>query len=148
VSSDVPSQGTILVVDDEEVVSRLLVTFLRHVGFTVLQASSAGQALALVHNRQPPIDLALIDIDMPGMDGIELASWVVTECPSPQTMLMGSPAGEPIEVAVVQGCSLPVLRKPLDLDRLLELLRVMVPPLPPIEDCDTDLPYRWSTLAN
>ena len=64
--------ATLLIVDDEPNVLKLLETLLQHEGYQTLTASSGEEALALVA-RQPP-DLILLDIMMPGMDGFEVAS--------------------------------------------------------------------------
>ena len=64
--------ATLLIVDDEPQVLKLLETLLQHEGYQTLTASSGEEALALVA-RQPP-DLILLDIMMPGMDGFEVAS--------------------------------------------------------------------------
>ena len=64
--------ATLLIVDDEPQVRKLLETLLQHEGYQTLSASSGEEALQLVA-RQPP-DLILLDIMMPGMDGYEVAS--------------------------------------------------------------------------
>jgi two-component system KDP operon response regulator KdpE len=60
---------SILVVDDEPPFRRVLQTSLTARGFTVEEAGSAEQALAVI--RQRSFDLVMLDINMPGMDGIE-----------------------------------------------------------------------------
>ncbi|WP_339450718.1 EAL domain-containing response regulator [Pseudomonas sp. JAI120] len=64
--------ATLLIVDDEPQVRKLLETLLQHEGYQTLSASSGEEALQLVA-KQPP-DLILLDIMMPGMDGYEVAS--------------------------------------------------------------------------
>lgn len=66
------SPATLLIVDDEPQVRKLLETLLHHEGYQTLTASSGEEALMLVA-QQPP-DLILLDIMMPGMDGYEVAS--------------------------------------------------------------------------
>ena len=66
------SPATLLIVDDEPQVRKLLETLLQHEGYQTLTASSGEEALQLVA-LQPP-DLILLDIMMPGMDGYEVAS--------------------------------------------------------------------------
>jgi DNA-binding response OmpR family regulator len=61
---------TILVADDNEKIVEVLSAYLKHEGFDVLTAADGEQALALAEANQP--DLALLDIMMPGIDGIEL----------------------------------------------------------------------------
>lgn len=59
----------ILIVDDERMLTELLAAHLQDCGYDTLVANNAGQALGLL-SRQP--DLILLDINMPGMDGMEL----------------------------------------------------------------------------
>ena len=59
----------ILIADDDEHVRNLLDTILRGEGYEVMQASDGGEAVKLV--KESPIDLALLDIRMPVMSGIE-----------------------------------------------------------------------------
>lgn len=59
----------ILIVDDEEMLTELLAAHLQDCGYAALVANDAGQAIELL-SKQP--DLILLDINMPGMDGMEL----------------------------------------------------------------------------
>jgi two-component system response regulator PilR (NtrC family) len=61
-------QGTILVVDDEEIMREILETLLARSGYDVKVAASGEEGLALA--RTLPFDAALVDIMMPGLDGI------------------------------------------------------------------------------
>jgi two-component system KDP operon response regulator KdpE len=61
--------GTILVVDDEMSIRRALRATLGRLGFTVVEAARGEEALSLV--RINPFDAVLLDINMPGMNGIE-----------------------------------------------------------------------------
>lgn len=62
--------GTILVVDDEYALRRLLSSYLSKEGFRVIEAPDSQAALSLFGQHQ--VDLALIDVMMPGMDGFGL----------------------------------------------------------------------------
>lgn len=62
--------GRILVVDDHPANLRLATEVLAGAGYDVLKAADAEEALAIV--EQTPIDLILMDISLPGMDGLEL----------------------------------------------------------------------------
>jgi two-component system KDP operon response regulator KdpE len=61
--------GLILVVDDEMSIRRALHTTLEKLGFKVVEAARGEEALSLV--RTTPFDAILLDINMPGMDGID-----------------------------------------------------------------------------
>ena len=67
-----PAAPTVLVVDDERNIRRTLDLVLGGEGYAVVEAPSAEQALTILESGEPPIDLAIIDIMLPGMSGIEL----------------------------------------------------------------------------
>ncbi len=60
---------TILVVDDDEAIRTLLQEELEEEGYKVLIATNARDALKMV--AAEPLDLVILDIRMPGMDGLE-----------------------------------------------------------------------------
>lgn len=64
----------ILVVDDDESVTWAVTESLKYHGYTVASGHNGLDALRQMQ-AQPP-DLLLLDIDMPGIDGIELCSWL------------------------------------------------------------------------
>jgi two-component system, cell cycle sensor histidine kinase and response regulator CckA len=72
--------GTVLVVDDQDVVRDVIRLTLEGAGYTVLDAASPNDALALVRENGP-IDLLVTDVVMPEMDAFELADRVVSELP-------------------------------------------------------------------
>ncbi|MEL3973181.1 response regulator transcription factor [Rossellomorea oryzaecorticis] len=62
---------TIMIIDDEEQMRKLVQTFLQNEGYTVIQASNGMDALYKL--RQTPPDLLLVDVMMPYMDGFSFA---------------------------------------------------------------------------
>lgn len=64
--------GTVLVVDDDERVLRIMETVLQQFGFGVLTASSGPEALSLLETRNEPPDVAVVDLIMPRMSGREV----------------------------------------------------------------------------
>jgi DNA-binding response OmpR family regulator len=64
------SEQLVLVADDDEDILLLVTTRLRRDGFDVVSASSGDRALALARERKPAI--AVLDIGMPGLDGLEV----------------------------------------------------------------------------
>jgi two-component system, OmpR family, alkaline phosphatase synthesis response regulator PhoP len=61
---------TVLVVDDEPKIVQLARDYLEHAGFVVLAAGDGASALQAVHVRQP--DLVVLDLGLPGLDGLEV----------------------------------------------------------------------------
>ncbi|MCK6188195.1 EAL domain-containing response regulator [Pseudomonas sp. EYE_354] len=89
--------ATLLIVDDEPQVRKLLETLLQHEGYLTLSAGCGEEALRLVA-EQPP-DLILLDIMMPGMDGYEVAS-----------QLKGNPVTASIPIIMLSALSEPTAR--------------------------------------
>jgi len=69
--SDWQSSGTILVVDDEAMVRRVVVRILKRAGFRVLTAEDGIEAVALFRELHAEIDGVLLDLKMPRLDGEE-----------------------------------------------------------------------------
>ncbi len=67
-----PVAPTILVVDDERNIRRTLELVLRGEGYDVAEADSAESALDLLSNGARPVDLAIVDLMLPGMSGLDL----------------------------------------------------------------------------
>jgi len=66
-----PGRGVVLVVDDEESVRQLAVVALHYAGLEVLEASDGVEALRLVEEPSTHVDVVLLDMTMPNMDGEE-----------------------------------------------------------------------------
>jgi two-component system, NtrC family, nitrogen regulation response regulator NtrX len=66
-----PSPRTVLVVDDEKNIRRTLQLVLEGEGYKVLGAETAEQALAVLASPETPVDLALLDVKLPDMSGLE-----------------------------------------------------------------------------
>jgi len=78
--------GKVLVVDDEREVRQVLHEFLAGRGYDVVQAGSGAEALALL--AREPLDLILLDVSMPGMDGVETLKRITAlESPVPVIMV-------------------------------------------------------------
>ncbi|HDR8072282.1 TPA: response regulator transcription factor [Bacillus cereus] len=62
--------GTILVLEDTVSIRDLIVSYLKHAGFNVLEAKTGEEALGLLNSRK--IDIALLDVVLPGIDGFKV----------------------------------------------------------------------------
>jgi len=82
----VGGRETILVVEDDEMVRSLAVRMLERLGYTILSASSAAQALVTAESHPGPIHLLFTDIVMPRMNGRELARRLTSSRTSLRTL--------------------------------------------------------------
>jgi CheY-like chemotaxis protein len=68
--SDTPLTGTVLVVDDEKSVLKICVTMVKLCGFKAITASDGAEAVRRFRQHNNEIDLVLMDLTMPNMDGL------------------------------------------------------------------------------
>jgi two-component system NtrC family sensor kinase len=104
-------KARILTVDDDRTTLAMLSIAIRKAGYDILQASSAEEALDMIAENQP--DLAVLDISMPGMSGIELAQRLRDETAIPFMFLSSHTETEIVRRAAGQG-AIGYLLKPLD----------------------------------
>jgi CheY-like chemotaxis protein len=83
---DLSGEGTVLVVDDEDLLLTMCETILSSYGYTVLTANSGQKALDIISRAEKAIDLMITDLVMPVMSGRELAEQVRRV--SPETHIM------------------------------------------------------------
>jgi DNA-binding response OmpR family regulator len=76
---------SVLVVDDEPIVRKIVVRYLQREGLETLEASNGDAARALIERAGP--DLVVLDLMVPGMDGLELCDWIRSRSDLPVIML-------------------------------------------------------------
>jgi CheY-like chemotaxis protein len=82
-----PVPPTVLVVDDDQLVREPIADYLREVGYEVLEAGDAHEAIDLVDHADH-VDLVFTDVRMPGeLDGLGLARWVRAHRPDLPVLL-------------------------------------------------------------
>ena len=74
-SREGPTVGrvTILLVDDERSIRRVMKQTLENEGYTVIEAASASEAISLSRGHKRPIELLVTDLVMPRMDGVVMS---------------------------------------------------------------------------
>ena len=77
--------ATVLVVDDEPIVREVVVRYLEHEGHTTLEAQDGTSARAMLEQQQP--DLVVLDVMLPGIDGLELCRWIRARSALPVILL-------------------------------------------------------------
>jgi len=80
------SEGVILVADDDDDILLLVTTRLRRDGYDVVKASRGDAALALVREVKPA--LAVLDVGMPGLDGMEVLAAIRADASLAETKVL------------------------------------------------------------
>jgi two-component system cell cycle sensor histidine kinase/response regulator CckA len=83
-----PVYGTILLVEDDEMLRRMTTLMLQDIGYTVIAADSPVQALEIYKDNKDSIDLLMTDVVMPEMSGIELKEAITKENSNMNTLFM------------------------------------------------------------
>ncbi|MDK2970414.1 MAG: cyclic di-GMP phosphodiesterase [Candidatus Sumerlaeota bacterium] len=120
-STDTVRQAeTVLLVDDEDNILRMLAQYLERKGYRTLQAVSGADALHIVAESAPAAIIS--DVCMPEMDGLDLLHAVMESDPDTVVILTtGSPSLD-VTIEALRSGAVDFLPKPIDLNRLLESL--------------------------
>lgn len=117
--------GTILFVDDETRVIESVEEMLKELGYEVLSAKNGTEALAMVKSH-PAIDLAVIDMIMPGMDGSRLFEEMKAIVPDLKVLLAsGYSKNKHTENILQMGCN-GFIQKPFTLQQLSQTIRMVL----------------------
>ncbi|MBU0692605.1 sigma-54 dependent transcriptional regulator [bacterium] len=111
----------ILIVDDEQSVRNSLQKWFVTEGFNVSTAKNADEAMAIL--RSQSIDLVLLDIKMPGMNGIEFNRWIRSQNPDIIVIMMTAFASVDTAVEALKDGAYDYVAKPIDPDDLTHIVR-------------------------
>jgi two-component system, cell cycle sensor histidine kinase and response regulator CckA len=118
----------ILVVDDEHVVLAITSRMLRSAGYGAVEAPSARQALGILEQGDPPVDLVITDVVMPETDGRTLGRLIAERFPGLPVAYMSAYPVNDVFHRGAPGPNLPFLSKPFSPEALLALVKsVLVP---------------------
>ena len=112
--------ATILLVDDEPPIRRLLRTTLTVHDYRVVEAATGGEALALLRHEKP--DLIILDLGLPDLDGLEVIRRIRVESPVP-IVVLSSREDEKGKVAALDLGADDYLTKPFGAEELMARLR-------------------------
>ena len=112
---------TVLLVDDEVEFLDVLVKRLRKRKLSLLSASSGEEALKLI--REHPVDVAVLDVKMPGMDGISVLKEIKKINSSIEVIMLTGHANVEVALEGMELGAFDYLMKPVDFDELLYKLQ-------------------------
>jgi len=111
-----------MVVDDEAVARVSLAEILRLEGYRVSTAASGEEALSLLH-KSGPVDLMVLDLKMPGMDGLEVTEAVQKDSPGTVIILLTAFATLETAIDAIRKGAHDYLLKPCPIPEILESVR-------------------------
>ncbi|MBP8985749.1 MAG: sigma-54-dependent Fis family transcriptional regulator [Syntrophobacterales bacterium] len=111
---------TILVVDDEESICQSLAGILSDEGYRVLTVGSGEEALKVIEEELP--DLVLLDIWLPGIDGIETLKVIKRDYPQIQVVIMSGHGTIETAVKATKLGAFDFLEKPLSLEKVVLII--------------------------
>jgi PAS domain S-box-containing protein len=116
-------EETILLVEDEQMILDLTTTMLERLGYTVLAASSPGEALRLAEQCRGGIDLLITDVVMPEMNGRELVEQLRPGQPAMKWLYMSGYTADIISSQGVLDEGVSFIQKPFPLNALAKKVR-------------------------
>ncbi|MGP0072322.1 MAG: response regulator transcription factor [Bryobacteraceae bacterium] len=119
-----PGQAAILIVDDDASVRRALHTTLETLGFRTSEASGGDEALATA--RAAAYDIVLLDINMPGMDGLETCRRLRKLFPRIAILMLTVRDGEEDKVGALEAGADDYVTKPFHIRELVARVRAAV----------------------
>jgi DNA-binding response OmpR family regulator len=120
-------QPTVLVVEDDEDTRLAMMQVLVREGYLVLGAETGHDAVGIMHEPLAPIDVALLDVHLPDVNGTELCARLRELAPELPVVVCSGEA-EPEEVAaLVRLGATRYLRKPVAVDELLATVEAALP---------------------
>jgi hypothetical protein len=113
---------TVMVVEDNPEVRIMIETQLASAGFDVLTADDGEQALSILTGRAAQVQVVLLDIDLPGKDGLACLKEINVHFPETSVIMMsGLSSADPAKLAT------PFLRKPFSRTKLLSTIHSVLP---------------------
>ncbi len=116
-------QETVLLVEDEPAMLRLITRLVERLGYTVLAARSPGEAIRLATECRRPIHLLMTDVIMPEMNGRELARTLLAFCPNLKRLFMSGYTADVIAHHGVLDVGVHFIQKPMSMNDLATKVR-------------------------
>jgi DNA-binding NtrC family response regulator len=110
-------------VDDQRYARRVAYRILSEVGYRVLEAEDAEEALDAMHSARARVDLVMIDVVLPGMDGVELANEIWKLWPEKPVLFTSGFAAEVLAQHGLAYLEVPFLAKPYTRDEALAKIK-------------------------
>lgn len=111
---------TVLIVDDKEVQRTLVQLYLKQLGVQCLQANNGATAIEMIQSHK--VDLVLMDVQMPVMNGFDASQRIKAISPSVKVIALSGESGD-LELAQISKLMDGRLNKPTTLNALREVIQ-------------------------
>lgn len=119
-------RGTVLIVDDEAMVRRCVQQMLEQAGYETIVADGGRKAVALLRERQHDVDLVMLDLAMPEMNGAECFPLLREVVPNLRVLICSGRGDESETERMVANGAVGVLLKPFDLSAIVTTLDALL----------------------
>ena len=117
---------SILLVEDDPAVRRVLAAHLRGRGYSIFEAEGGSEALKVAQRSSAPIDLLLTDVMMPNMTGPALAKKLLVANPEMKVVFISGFLGALSEQECIPSKNVSLLQKPFRQEQLLETVEALL----------------------
>ena len=121
-----PKRPAILVVEDQAPIRTQIRRALERDGFAVIEANNVTEGLSIFQVNHESIALAIIDIVMPGISGLDMASELNREHPGVKILYISGYVGSVAMEVITRSSPEVLLAKPFTMDVLIERVRSLI----------------------
>ncbi|MGI9039801.1 MAG: response regulator [Gemmatimonadales bacterium] len=141
-SADIPrSIPTILVVDDEPTVRRSVYRILAQWGFRVMEAETAAEAMTVLSSARDRPQLVILDVILPGTDGVTLARQIWEQWPQQRVLYMSAFPAEVLYTHGLRDLTVGFVEKPFTGEELLRKVETaLTQPISGARASDSEIP--------
>lgn len=123
----IPPHSLILLADDDVMIRNLVRTSLERTGYKVLIAADGREALELSQAHEDPINLLILDVEMPNLDGLSTYRQISLKRPYIKVLFMSGRISSQLALP----SSVPFLHKPFEMSSILKKVNDLLPIEPP-----------------
>ena len=124
ISQSTMSDGSVLVVDDDEKIQEILREIISEQGYRVVTVGTGEEALKQVEKQH--FDLVLLDLVLPELDGVEVLKAMKAKDEKTVIVVITGYGDDPIALEAISLCPLLLVRKPLRIKDIVEVLNMVM----------------------
>ena len=124
ISQSTMNEGSVLVIDDDENIQEILREIISEQGYRVVAVGTGEEALKQVDKQH--FDLVLLDLVLPGLDGVEVLQSIKEKYEKAVIVVITGYGDDPIALKAISLCPLLLIRKPFRMKDIAEVLNMVL----------------------